>query len=662
MGFWDRILGISSYDPAQRVLPDQFEPFISTGGIPVMDPGSPLNEWTRADIEQFWRSQPALRKVIGFVARNVASIPLHTHERVGDNDRRRITDHPLPRVLSRPQPYVGAFRFWEAVISDGLLYDRWAVLKDWQDDGSLNLVQIPSWRLSFPVDPLRRVTGARIWVGDSDILDQGEDGWAPLPLSELIFDHGYAPRTAGLSPVETLKDLLDESNESVQYRRDVWRNGGHESKYIYRPATASWTSEQRSRFVEGLTKFLKGGTGSGGTMLLEDGMEMRSAPLMKSTDAMDLEGRTLTASEVASAFFVAPELIGIREGNFSNIDAFRQSLYRDSLGPYITAWEQAIDIGLTDDLAQGRSLYVEAHVDAKLRGSFIEQAQVLQSATGAPWMARNEARSRLNMPPIEGGETLVTPLNVLVGGQASPRDSGSQNRTGSSSNGGVSVKAEPPPNHSRKAEEIIAAFFRRQGRVVKGRVGAGDNDWWDSDRWDNELTTDVSALYMLTATAAGMATLSAAGISPDEYDEPRTEAFLLEAARRSAQSINETTRASVESALAVDLDAEDPISPVDSVGNVFSVAEESRSGQVATTVSAFAAGFGSVEAARQRSRGATKTWNTNSGNPRSSHAALNGETIPVEDDFSNGLAWPSAMGSDADESAGCQCSLTINFG
>jgi hypothetical protein len=47
----------------------------------------------------------------------------------------------------------------------------------------------------------------------------------------------------------------------------------------------------------------------------------------------------------------------------------------------------------------------------------------LQASTGAPWLTRNEARARANLPAVENGDELVTPLNVLVGGQASPLDS-----------------------------------------------------------------------------------------------------------------------------------------------------------------------------------------------------------------------------------------------
>src|SRR5690625_33534 len=658
-GFWSRMLGIDSYDAAQRVLSEPFEPFISTAGIPVMDPGSPLGLYGRAAVETFWRHPRALRNVVGSVARNVASIPLHTHERVSDTDRRRVTDPPLPRVLSRPQPGRGAFRFWESVISDGLLYDRWAVLKDWQDDGSLRLRHIPSWRLYLSTDEFNEVVAAYMWANDHEPLSTEDSGWIKLDLDQLIYDHGYAPRTAGLSPVDTLKELLEESAESVQYRRDAWNNGGRATQYIKRPMDAQWTPEQRQRFVEGLRKFMKGGSGAGGTMLLEDGMEMDSVPFMSPADALDLQGRELTNVEVSSAFHVSPELIGARPGNFSNVDAFRQNLYRDSLGPYITAWEQAINVGLTDDLAGDRNLYVEAHVEAKLRGSFQEQAQVMQSATGRPWMTADEARSRMNMPALGGDAAqIVTPLNVLVGGQASPRDSGSQNRTASKS-GPVQVKAGPPAGHQRKAEQVIADFFAKQRRSIVSRLGANDVDWWDGDRWDDDLSAQILGLYLLTSTAAGRSTLESIGIDPDNYDEPRTMAFLQKAARQSAESMNAATLAALEDAMSVDPDDEDPMDPLDSANHVFDVAEESRALEAGLTVTAFAAGFGAVEAARQQTSRARKRWVVTSSNPRASHAAMHGEEVGIDDVFSNGLRWPGAYNGDPDETAGCECELEI---
>jgi len=78
-------------------------------------------------------------------------------------------------------------------------------------------------------------------------------------------------------------------------------------------------------------------------------------------------------------------------------------------------------------------------------------------------------------------------------------------------------------------------------------------------------------------------------------------------------------------------------------------------------LSGFAIGFGVTEAARQNGgKKATKTWIVTSSNPRESHAAMDGETVPIDGTFSNGLDWPASCG-DPDEVAGCQCEVSVSW-
>jgi hypothetical protein len=44
----------------------------------------------------------------------------------------------------------------------------------------------------------------------------------------------------------------------------------------------------------------------------------------------------------------------------------------------------------------------------------------------------------------------------------------------------------------------------------------------------------------------------------------------------------------------------------------------------------------------------------------SRHPHMNGETVPIESDFSNGLAWPGAAGASNDDTAGCKCLLSLS--
>lgn len=621
-------------------------------GMQIADPGVPLWDATAGggDFGPVWSDQPSVRKVVSFIARNLSSIPLHVYDRVDDGDRRRVRDHPLAHTLARPSRAPGKtpFRFWESVLIDGLIFDRWCLMKVRADDGTLELVRIPARRVRFKADALDRITEVQVWAKDGAV--KGHDP------AKFIIDVGYSERGAsGTSPMHTLRNLLAEASEAVEYRRSVWKNGARFPMVLEREN--AWSSDAAyQRFVAGWQAFTRGGPREGGTPILEDGMKARMLEGFKPQETGDLEGRRLTDIETSSAYHIAPELVGAREGTYSNIDAYRQMLYRDSLGPYIDAWVQALQAGLAPELAPGTDLYIEPHLEAKLRGSFEEQAKILSSAIGAPWMLREEGRARMNLPHIDGADELVVPLNVLVGGQASPRDSGSQNESPKSGtkSGRPALKARAPKTHEEKHREVLSAFFARQSKSVRSLIGAGDTGWWDAERWDKELAEDLWKLAIQTSDEVAKSALEAIGFSPDDYDSDRTLAFLASVAERQAQAVNSTTRDQVTAALGED-------EPLDAVDHVFEVAQDSRAEQMSTTLVTAASGFATAEAAKQvAGEQATKTWVVTSGNPRSSHAAMNGETVGLDEDFSNGMPWPGGIGDPA-EVANCQCELQINL-
>lgn len=95
---------------------------------------------------------------------------------------------------------------------------------------------------------------------------------------------------------------------------------------------------------------------------------------------------------------------------------------------------------------------------------------------------------------------------------------------------------------------------------------------------------------------------------------------------------------------------------------MFDVAEESRAAAIAGVLVAASVAFAVQEVGKQNGA-ATKTWRVTSNNPRPSHAAMDGETVGLDEAFSNGAMWPCDTAVlDVDEVAGCSCVLDINYG
>ena len=399
-------------------------PQLTTQGLPWSspDPGIRLLDYSvepTRDPLKIWKSQPELRKVVDFAARQFASVSWHLYQRKGDNDRVRMSNSRAERIFADPSPGVTGYMLIRDLVTDLMIYDICcAILLD--DE----LVRIPAGLLKVQSDWLGRVEG--VWV------TAGSDEGFEITDAPKVMTWGWHPTKAGgVSPMYTLAELLDESMESVAWRKAQWDRAPKMSGMISRPQQQrAWTKEQRERFKEDFKQWQK--ENMGGTLLLEDGMTY--TPLssqVRPKDMRDIEGRKLTAEEVASAFHIPPELVGARAGNFASIDAFRQMLFGPTLGPMFQQFQQAINQGgIIEAFDTSKDLYLEANREGAMAGTFMEQARYFQTATGGPVMTRAEARSRMNLKYLDGTDELIVPLNVVEGGQASPTDSGEQNLGG----------------------------------------------------------------------------------------------------------------------------------------------------------------------------------------------------------------------------------------
>lgn len=402
-------------------------PTRTSQGVPVVDPGIPLTQYApnAADPLAMWRKHPSLRKVVTFAARQVASINWHVYEKLADGDRVRLTGSPAEQRLNGPGRFVTGYHFWHDLTVDCMLYDVWAflVLND-------RLLRLPPSRLKITSDFLGQVAKVEVQVDQTTAgFDSGQTRYVDITDAPLCIGWGWAPSAAGgTSPLQTLNDILTESSDAVDWRRRQWAQSPKFSGYLHRPAEArKWAPEDRDRFLQAWRGW-RDGTAQG-QPVLEDGMDYKELPKGPSPrDAMDVEGRRLTDSEVASAYHIPPELVGARPGNYSNMQAYRQMLFGPTLGPQFKEFEQAVNMMAMPYLDRTAGAYAELDREQAMNGSFLEQAEVMSTAIGGPWLTRNEGRGKFNLPAIDGGDELITPLNVTQGGQASPHDSGTQNR------------------------------------------------------------------------------------------------------------------------------------------------------------------------------------------------------------------------------------------
>ncbi len=598
------------------------------------------------DYATLYKTQPNIRTCVDFLARNIAQLGLHVFRRVSDTDRQRLYDHELAQIIAKPNPYSSRYRWIAALISDMGIYDNAFWLKmPWND--RMALLRVPPDIVS--------VSGGL--APTAYVVSLGTQVIKPRP-EQIVHFRGYNPESSvqGLSPLETLRRVLAEEYASGEYREYYWRNATRASGFIERPATApEWSDASRNRFTAEFSELYAGGANSGKTPVLEDGMTWKQAGF-SAQESEYLLGRKLTREECARAYHIPLPMVGILDhATFANIKEQHKQLYQDCLGPWLRMIEEEIQLQIFPDLSDTEDIYIEFNIAEKLAGSFEEQTQALQSAIGRPWMTANEGRARLNLPSMNGNaEQLVTPLNVLVGGQASPRDSAPKMLEFKADGDGAIDPTLPElrQRHIEKWLSVLAAYFRRQGRAILPRVNdqAGiETVWIDGERWDRELGDDIFALNAATATVWAE---HVSGLMESDLDTERMAEYLRTNADYSAQNINEATRLGLATALVAQV-------PKDAAKGLFEQAATTRAQEIATSKVTSMANFGAHEGAKQSRVLKTKTWHINSNNPREAHAAMAGETVPITSRFSNGMMWPGDPAGGAENNANCQCSVTF---
>ncbi|MGW4641814.1 phage portal protein [Sphaerisporangium sp. NPDC004334] len=613
-----------------------------------------LSDTLTQDYATIWRTQPAVRTVVDFLARNIAQLGLHTFERISDVDRRRLSDHPLSVLLARPSPRTTRYRWIDTLVHDIGIYDVAYQLKLKADDGRPGAL--------LRLDPRKVTPLGDLMFGAERFRLKGKHGQRDFPADQVIHFRGYNPDDArvGTSPIETLRQLLIEEYEAGRYRQQMWRSGARMSGIITRPAGANWSDGARRRFKEGWRSLYAGdGPEAGGTPILEDGMTFEKVAFT-AEQAQYVQARKLTREEVAAAYHIPPPMVGLLDNaTFSNITEQHKQLYQDTLGPWLTMISEEIHLQLLPDLDDSGQVYVEFNLAEKLRGSFEEQAGQLQTAVGGPWLTRNEARARMNLPQIDSADELIVPLNVLTGGQASPTDSAPPEAAPKARRVKAlhltAVKAMAGDDLVEQATKLLTEFFERQSRSVLSRAGADTSltveDLFDVPRWAKELTSILAQLNTDIAEQVLAKLQQVLEVDPGTLTVAAMVGWLEANAAGVAEGVSATTAAQIALALA-------ETDPLEAIKTVFTIAKGSRGPQIARTQVTAISGFATEDAAK-RAGYTHKTWLTTHPRPRPSHAALSGQKAAVGELFSNGGRWPGDPKLALDERAGCTCDMTL---
>lgn len=569
---------------------------------------------------QIYARQPNVRTVIDDIAREGAELTLKMFEKDPRGDdlpsaRLEIPDHPAMELLSEPTPGQSTYRFWFSLFADIGIYDL-ALLQKVRVGGGppKALLRVPPANLLPVIDPITGVV-LRWRAFDGTIVE----------TKDLIVFWGYDPTInhGSISPMETLRRLLAEEQAAAMDREGRWQNSARKDGVIEQEVESKQMSDEaQESFLLDVEDALAGPGGSGRPLLLQPGMRYKDVQ-WSPKDMEYILGRKLNRLEVASAFHYPPAKVSASENGGEPGQDTLDFFYSSTLPPFLSRVERELEAQLLPEFDLTKSLrrshYFAFNLDSKLRGSFEMRAAVMATTAGGPVVTVNEARSRLDLPPIPGGDLIFVPLNsVRAGGpQAStqsPIDTPAEgtNPAGTTPGGGTNPADVVMMGHEAKMlgegatiEEVLkasdaaarrnefaqllvkmrpryeqryAVMLERTFGRMKNTVKGGKS--LKRDRWDRELADDIVGVMYPTVSSVGH---EAADRVDGDYDEERTLEFLKVRAKNAAVSVNDQTAESLE--------AEEP--------DLDTIFGEGRIDRLAREFTTFSISWAQLEMARQ---------------------------------------------------------------
>ena len=613
-----------------------------------------------ATYAQMWITQPEIRSVTGFIAENFMQVPLDLYKTTGKRAEPN-SDHPAMQSIRNPRDNQGMGALLEAIASDLLVFDNAYIIKvRVLPLEQTTLLRIPPYAVGVRSTNSLIASDYRLTYADGTHQD--------FDASEMIHIAAYNaldPRV-GVSKMESLREILIDSAtrraSSIEFNRSGRLRGG----FIERPLEAPELDDTGREAIEGMVGRKMRGSPQG--VILDEGMHWNEAGV-NPREADVLRATTLGYVEVCHAFGLHPDVMGVREQSAGLVEA-RKQMYMDVLPPLGDRMAEAFKVQLleTDYRVPPNTMEFRFDWEQKLEGDPIERMARATSAAGGPFMTRNEVRAKFNMPdlpPDQGGDEIIVPTNVMVGGGPKPApnvmpvpDPNAPAQDGSHRTGDpnvaksmkeeldirmkatrVNATVKRSREYAAEHEAMMQDYFARQERSLE-RGGKAD-----SIRWDTELADDLLKLSKATVKREGE--LVGSRLMGD-FDMGQVENYLKAGAEAAATAVNKVT--------AYQLQGGTPLA------DVFERAKTQRANDFGRSQATHLVNFAAEEAGRQNpaAKGSrrVKTWITTSDNSR--HKALNQESVAVGKPFSDGSRFPGdPKVRDYSHNANCKCVIDV---
>jgi len=641
-----------------------------------------------------YRVQPIVSTLVDKIANAMARLTPKVWDNTPLTGKVQDLTSPYARLMADPCTVMSPFSFYRWTSSTYEIYGEsfWYKVRD-PNGPSVETEHGP--RLTgkvvnlLPMHPSRTAVHRDTKGAVEFIFTLGvaSAGILHAPAEDVVAFLRFNPDSLmrGLSRLEPLRTTLLNEDSARRATASFWKNGLRPSIMVSHPNELSQPAKDRMK--ASIDARHAGADNMSGSLVLDEGMTMQVVQL-SAEEMQYIEGRKLNMQEGCMVYDVPPPVVHILDhATFSNITEQMRSMYRDTMTPRLEDLESVIDFSLRPEFFPIGEREAKFDMTDVLRGDYETRADKAVTLRQSGVYTGNEARDIVGIALSDDPEmnklyanAALVPLGTpaqrvsiteaanpspAMQAEADAAASGASGAAAEAATAGKAITRALLGRVSRKAttKDIRAGlveghkseldkFFARQRASVKTAAGKKAAGIFNPVSWDGDLATILHSLSEGTAKAIGAKVAADLG---GEYDGASIADYLTTNSASTAKQINATTAAEIAAAMVAAAEDEDLS---DTIDGVFDGEVAARSNQISLTRVAVIGGLAALVAARTN-KAKTKTWVVTSAKPRSSHAAMDGETVELNTPFSNGMNGPGDYSGGADEVAGCTCDLAF---
>lgn len=341
---------------------------------------------------------PAVFSAVMQISQTVGSLPLHLYAQHDGTKGGKADSHPAARSIKWPNRSMSRMQLVEFLMYDAIVHGA-GYARVHRDANGLptGVVRIPNGMVDVE------------YSADLDedlytIRDEMGHIIEVVPDSSMVVFRGFA----GMSLADACSESLVLTQAAERYAIANLRNGCRPGGILTHPGKLSPDGKQRLR--ASWEKMHGGPENAFRVAVLEDGMQF--TPVSGTASDAELSAiRDQQVLEVARIFNIPPTKLRVMAAGGYSIEQEGLQFLSDTIRPWLVRIEAELNRKMLDPVERDR-FYFEFSVEGMLRSDILSRFK--SYSVGRNWsiLTANECRRLEGLPPMEGGDALMSPVNM----------------------------------------------------------------------------------------------------------------------------------------------------------------------------------------------------------------------------------------------------------